>query len=511
MLAVDASGRRVGVALTLLCGAVLALAVVLLAMPTARAQEVPACAERQGPKVPGAEKQDADWCPDLTTRTLALEPTQDHTRPDDYLALQPAETRNPAGPAGTNPIPGLQIDGYFPDNSATNCSNEEDGFTCHDSQFVIRLPAEDDWNGKLVVTGAPGVRTQFALDFIISDFVLSTGYAFASTDKGNTGTDFYKDGSRPGGSVVEWHRRVEQLTKAAKATVEQHYDKRPEYTYMTGISNGGYLTRYAVENSPELYDGSVDWEGALWRRNGPNLFTHLPQALRHWNECKRSADTGYANHACELMRRAGYPKGSEFLWEEYYLEYWDLTQRIYREEFDPRYDRDAVADDGTPGYPFCQEEANIQGCDASYQYRKRPERVKEAVEKVALTGDIGKPMITLHGTYDVLLPMRLHSNRYRALVQNQGKGSKHRYYKIENGTHVDSHFDRYRHEPAYARPMLPCYWAAFGELEEWVESKDAPPGSTTVPHPTPEGTIEDANSCSINEEAVYTTPGADGS
>jgi hypothetical protein len=117
-------------------------------------------------------------------------------------------------------------------------------------------------------------------------------------------------------------------------------------------------------------------------------------------------------------------------------------------------------------------------------------------------------MLTLHGTYDVLLPMRLHSNRYRALIENQGKGSKHRYYKIEDGTHVDSYFDRYRQEPepGYVRPILPCYWAAFGELEEWVERKNAPPGSTTVPHPTPEGEIEDANSCSINEEATYTTP-----
>jgi hypothetical protein len=37
-------------------------------------------------------------------------------------------------------------------------------------------------------------------------------------------------------------------------------------------------------------------------------------------------------------------------------------------------------------------------------------------------------MLTLHGTYEVLLPMRLHSNRYRALIENQGKGGMHRYY-----------------------------------------------------------------------------------
>jgi hypothetical protein len=515
MLALNALRGRGGVVLTLACGAALALAAVLLAMDSVRAQETTSCQDRQGPQVPGAERQDADWCPDLTTRTLAAEPSQDHTRPGDYVALQPLETRNPAGPTGTNLIPGLQIDGYFPDSSKTNNFNQEDfgaGFS-HDSQFVIRLPEREDWNGKLVVTGAPGVRTQFALDFLISDFVLSKGYAFASTDKGNTGTGFYDDGSKPGGSVAEWHRRVEQLTRAAKETVERRYGQRPEFTYMTGISNGGYLTRHAIENNPELYDGSVDWEGVLWRRNGPNLFTHLPQALRHYPECKTSADTGYDNHACDLMRRAGYPKGSEFLWEEHYVTYWDLTQRIYREEFDPRFDRNATAEDGTPGTPFCQEEAATKGCDANYRYKKRPERVKEAVEKVSLNGDIGKPMLTVTGTYDNLLPIRFHSDRYRDLIESQGKGKMHRYYKIETGNHVDSYFDRYRTGPTYVRPILPCYWAAFGELEEWVEKEGdvpQPPASTTVPRPMPGGDPEEANSCQIDEEAAYSTPAAGG-
>ena len=92
-------------------------------------------------------------------------------------------------------------------------------------------------------------------------------------------------------------------------------------------------------------------------------------------------------------------------------------------------------------------------------------------------------------------------------------GSPSRLGIAETGNHVDSYFDRYRQEPAYVRPVLPCYWAAFGELEEWVENKGEnprPPGSTTVPQPTPEGTPEDANTCSINEEATYTPPAADG-
>jgi hypothetical protein len=271
---------------------------------------------------------------------------------------------------------------------------------------------------------------------------------------------------------------------------------------MTGISNGGYLTRYAIENNPELYDGSVDWEGVLWRRNGPNLFTHLPQALRHWNECKTSAPE-YDNHACELMRRAGCPKGSELFWEEHYVTYWDFTQHIYREEFDPRYDRDAVAEDGTPGYPGCQEEANIQGCDANYRYKERPERVKEAVEKVSLTGNIGKPMLTLHGTQDALLPIRTDSNVYRELIERSGDGKRHRYYKIEDGTHVDSYYDEGDESGSFQnrlRPILPCHRAAFQELVEWVERRDAPPTSKFVQRPKKGGVV---NRCVLGKEAIY--------
>lgn len=148
----------------------------------------------------------------------------------------------------------------------------------------MRFP--DHWNGGLVITGAPGIRKQYSLDVLISDYVLSEGFAYAAIDKGNSGNTFFQDsttpGKSPGDSIAEWNARVTQLAVAAKATVAQVYDQGPGHTYVTGISNGGYLTRWQLENHPELYDGGGDWEGTLFRSDGPNLFTYLPVALRSY-------------------------------------------------------------------------------------------------------------------------------------------------------------------------------------------------------------------------------------
>jgi hypothetical protein len=426
---------------------------------------------RNGAQVPRAEVFDADCLRDLTTAGTRQ---TGHTEEDDWNGLNASGTNNPSG------VGGLQVDGYFPDSSRTNVNN---GWT-HDSQFVLRFP--NRWNGKLVVTGAPGVRAQYANDFIISDYVLSKGYAFASTDKGNTGVNFYDDGSAPGGSVAEWHRRVEQLTRAAKAAARTNYGRAPSRTYITGISNGGYLTRYALENTPELYDGGVDWEGTLFRAAGPNLLTYLPTALTEYPKYAAATPGSPEQDAArQAIIQAGFAPGSEFLWRDYYMTYWDLTQRIYREEFDPEYDGALKA-----GVPFCQP--GTPNCDADYDYASRPAEVKEAVRKVQLTGRIGKPMITLHGTLDTLLPIETDSDVYRGLIRDAGQASsQHRYYKIEAGDHVDSFYDDY---PERLRPILPCHRTAFRILEAWIENGRQPPPSTFVPKPASGDVV---NTCRI--------------
>ncbi|MGV9234854.1 tannase/feruloyl esterase family alpha/beta hydrolase [Streptomyces nigra] len=421
------------------------------------------CAHQDRLRVPGAAFQQTACLADLTTTGLAGTPYTDMA---DQAGLTARDTRKPSG------VPGVQIDGYFPDSSRFNSTH---GWN-HDAQFVIRLP--DRWNGGLVVTGAPGTRKQYATDTAISDQVLARGYAYAATDKGNSGADFYRDGRRPGDAIAEWNTRTTQLTRAARKAVAQRYGHAPRRTYMTGISNGGYLTRWQLENHPELYDGGVDWEGALWTANGPSLLTSLPTAVARMLGSARDED----------LYAAGFARGSEFLWPYHERAYWGITQKIYRAEFDPAYD---PACPGASAGTTTDQILAPCASDASYDYASRPASVHRAVARVALTGRIGRPLITLHGDLDTLLPQAADSDVYARMVDGSGRGRLHSYVTVTGGTHVDGLYDTY---PDRLRPILPCYRSAFDRLVSWVERGVRPPADHTVDRQV-DGDV--VNSCAL--------------
>ncbi|MFD7031160.1 tannase/feruloyl esterase family alpha/beta hydrolase [Streptomyces sp. NPDC059917] len=404
-------------------------------------------------RVPGAERLVAHCEDDLTTAALLPRGLTDAS---DYGGLQAARTVNPAH------VPGVQLDGYFPDTSTTNTLH---GWN-HDSQFVIRLP--EHWNGGLVVAGPPGTRRQYANDQIISDQVLARGFAYAATDKGNTGPELYKDGDEPGDAIMEWHLRVAQLAVAAKLVAAQHYGRTPTRTYAAGLSAAGYLVRWQLEHFPQLYTGGIDWNGLLLTRDAPNLLTNLPPALRAYPRFER-----HEPGAAEAMYAEGYPKGTEDLWRAH-KDLWDSLQRTIREELDPEYDGPLQG-----GTPFCAEGTG-PGCDTDYDYASRPAAVHDAVGRVSLTGRISRPLITLQGTYDVLLPITRTGDVYDKLVGDAGRADLHRYYRIENGTHTDGFRDV---APKAVRTMQSCFTEAFDDLVNWTRDGVAPPPSHTVPLP----------------------------
>lgn len=66
------------------------------------------------------------------------------------------------------------------------------------------------------------------------------------------------------------------------------------------------------------------------------------------------------------------------------------------------------------------------------------------------------------------------------MVRDAGRGGLFRYYRVEDGTHVDSLVDTF---PDKLRPLVPCHRSAFTAIEAWVGRAHQPPPSRTVPRP----------------------------
>ncbi|MFD7470906.1 3-hydroxybutyrate oligomer hydrolase family protein [Streptomyces sp. NPDC059837] len=194
---------------------------------------------------------------------------------------------------------------------------------------------------------------------------------------------------------------------------------------------------------------------------------------------------GYFPDSSHLNKTHGWNHDSQFVIR--LPEHWNggwlyheaaLTQKVYRAEVDPFYDPKC------PGASAGSALAEILApcaSDASYHYATRPGSVHRAVERISLTGRIGKPVITLHGSLDALLPIATDSDAYARMISDSHRGRLHRYYTIAGGTRVDGLYDTY---PDRLRPILPCYRSAFHALTDWVEHWAAPPASGTVTRPT---------------------------
>jgi hypothetical protein len=425
------------------------------------------CRDIEQLTVPGAERLTSACLSDLTTTgTLAT----GHTDAGGFYGFGGLSVADAAKPAA---VAGIQLDGYFPDTSSLNTTH---GWN-HDSQFVIRLPRK--WNGGLVVAGPPGIRRQYASDVLVSDTVLAKGYAYASTDKGNSGPGVFTDGVNPGDAVAEWHTRLTQLTIAAKKVVEQRYHREPHRTYVAGFSAAGYLARWQLENRPGLYDGGIAWSGVLMTPER-NLLSYLPTALRNYPEY---AATG-SPQAHQAMLDAGFPAGSEPTWAYSYRNFWDPFQRILREEIDPTYDGDRLA-----GYPLCA--SGTPDCDADYDLATRPAEAREALTRLSLTGRISKPLLQLQGSLDTAVTPR-DTRLYAAMIKSQGRERLTRVYEVEGGTHFEA--DLYKAFPGLVRPMLPCFQDAFDGLEDWTIDGINPPDSHLV---TRDASTDLVNACAL--------------
>ena len=427
--------------------------------------------------------------PDLTTRNPNTTPANDSLPGLPHLAFMPQADRDilVADPAHRPPIkkmvPGLQIQARFAKDPLGQ------------ARFLLRLPK--NWNGRLVVAGASGARSEFNGDFVWSDYVLQQDYAYASQNKGalsayastaedplacRTGTldkpsyvHYYDDD--PGQEFTRWRDFMVMASDLARRGVEAQYGRKPRYTYAVGASNGGYQVRRAIETAPEYFDGGVEWAGTFVDPRGPNLLTDLPPAILNYPDYLASDFSPTSTAALNIMA-AGYPpdlvadtaNGPASLWGMHADSFWKPTQCQWQKRLDPSYN---TYGSGLGRY--------------NYLARLSASAVGNNVAAIATDGKIKRPLITVAGTMDALLPIDHHARAYARQVAAAGgaHAQAYRLYEIQNGNHVE----RYATLFPQLELIEPHAQHAFDLLVRFVEQKTPLPPDQCVARG---GTISDA-------------------
>jgi hypothetical protein len=411
--------------------------------------------------------------PDLTTNNPQTTPANNSIAGLPPFAFTPQTDRNVIAPSAgqrtpiSRAVPGVQIQARI----ASDPTGQ--------GRFLLRLP--DDWNGRLVVAGASGTRSEFNGDFAWSDYVVQKGYAYASQNKGvlnlrlSTAADplgcrlnpaspvfvhfFDNDDGQP---FSRWAQFMVTAAQLAREGVKGAYGDWPKYTYAVGTSNGGYQVRRAVELAPKLFDGGVDWEGTFVQEAGPNILTDLPPAILNFPDYAASGNDP-ASTAAKNIRGAGYPPdivaGTTSLWGLYSAQFWEVTQCQWQKRLDPAYDT-YVSGTGTYNY-F----ARLAFADVDLQ-----------LASFATTGAIQAPLITVAGTMDGLLPIDHHARAYArkvaaALAGTHDKNAEYRLYEVQNGNHIETFRDTF----PQLELIMPHAQRAFDVLVQHVEQNVALP------------------------------------
>ena len=430
---------------------------------------------------------------DLTTNNPQTTPANNSVPGLPAFAFTPITDRSVIAPSAgkrtpiTKAVPGVQLNARI--------ASDPQG----QARFLLRLP--NDWNGRLVVAGASGTRSEFNGDFAWSDYVVQKGYAYASQNKGvlnlqlSTAADplgcrlnpaspvfvhFYDND--PGQPFTRWAEFMIRAAELAREGVKAGYGHHPRFTYAVGTSNGGYQVRRAIETAPELFDGGVDWEGTFVDAHAPNLLTDLPPAILNFPDYVASG-FNIASTAAKNIQAAGYPPdivaGAASLWSLYSGQFWEVTQCQWQKRLDPAYD---TYGSGTGTYNYV---SRLSFSDVGAQFAA-----------FATTGRIQRPLVTVAGTMDALLPIDHHARAYARKVAQTDKHKHHdgrgrdgrpayRLYEVQNGNHIETFQDTF----PQLELLEPHAQRAFDLVVEQVERGATLPPDQCVPRG---GAIADA-------------------
>jgi hypothetical protein len=325
-------------------------------------------------------------------------------------------------------VPGRLVEGTLPGD--------------HRARYVLRMPRA--WNGGLVVAASSGTMNEYNYDLYFSDYLLSRGYAFASTDKGMRTAVLDGDTvllpHAPEGHINLWSARLDSLAIVALHEAKEFYGRSPRRTIAVGVSNGGYIARRAAESSSGIYDGALDISGVLWRADRGSVLRDLPLALK-------AGDVSPWDKS--LLERSGMP-GLDGQWAEvavYYRGYWEAVIHLFTGFIDPEF----------------------TGRGEDYELDRRPAGVLEAIRGFENTGDLQIPLVSVAGDRDYLISCASHAIAYSELVKERGKSKLHELIIVPNACHIDAHVDKW----SFVEPLMPRAHEAFERLERILDTSMA--------------------------------------
>jgi hypothetical protein len=273
---------------------------------------------------------------------------------------------------------------------------------------------------------------------------------------------------------TQWTQYMLQTAQVAQGAVKATYQKAPRRTYAVGTSNGGYQVRRALEEAPNLFDGGVDWEGTYINPT-ENILIDLPAGVKNFPDYAAS-NFDPDGAAAQSILAAGFPPDivhrattgavTASLWRNYYNDFWEATVCQWQLRFDPTY---ATYASGVGNYDYLSR-LGLPG-------------VFDSVAAVTTTGKIKKPLITVAGTMDALLPIKHQARAYEAAVDasrkgnNDARNAQYRLYEVQNGNHIESYVTPF---PELVL-IQPHAHKAFDLLVEHVENKAPLPPSQCIP------------------------------
>ena len=369
---------------------------------------------------------------------------------------------------------------------------------------TISLVIPDDWNGKLIVLGTPGTRSEYGEASLMSPWLLDRGYATIEGDKGmpNGNADLLN-----GNHVTQFFGvMMLDLAEAAQKTIKKATGMKPLKTYAAGMSNGGIQTRLALEldhakvnkgkgkrlgkKKHRLFDGGLAWSGSYYPRkeildtdgNGKvtveeyvehadiTLFGSINKStmLMGWAHGEDSItnpenfnaeppfptvyDGMIANGLHPDSARIWGAYNSNFDFYKYYPGYSIFAGIGYFNFSAAYYLAEARGDDATEANAYTAY--NLSGDPDNpiepplYAFLEDNADTlgftKEAVKyflKIANSAEFSVPLIEIHGTKDSLVPTNGQGMAYQEAVEEFGNPELHRLYLIENGMHVEYQVD----------------------------------------------------------------------